>query len=389
MIFNSSVENIEVYFSDKMDVIIRERARTAIRSVPFVPPFYTVFDYHGQLQTLVQFIFRNALQAIKATLLRPWSVRFSREILFMEDGGSVGLDWVYFQAGILSLSPPVKLSNNSPVVILHHGLVGDSESEYICHLAEMLTASGYRVVVMVARGCGGLKLTSPFLFAGRRTDDVHATVAHVHKRYPKAKLFWIGFSLGAALTIQYLADYRENCLLTAAMSVSPPWNTCRNATKPSLIATLWTSMLSLPLKIHYLKHYSYMMDKHPAQFNIKYAAKVLSTWKMSEFDDLMFPTFYKRGGGAYMSVEEYYQDISPDSVAYLVKTPLLALSAKDDPICMHEHCPTTAESMGEGLVIIKTPYGGHLAFPEGILPLTRAWTDQVAVEWFNSFASNG
>ena len=68
----------------------------------------------------------------------------------------------------------------------------------------------HRVAVMVARGCGGLDLTTSTPFSAERTSDFNAAINLVHARYPQSPLFAMGFSLGGCLTIKYMADYAES-----------------------------------------------------------------------------------------------------------------------------------------------------------------------------------
>mmetsp|Transcript_14384 Transcript_14384/g.23902 ORF Transcript_14384/g.23902 Transcript_14384/m.23902 type:complete len:153 (+) Transcript_14384:129-587(+) len=50
-----------------------------------------------------------------------------------------------------------------------------------------------------------------------------------------------------------------------------------------------------------------------------------------------------------------------------------------------EQSAATTNTIGPGLIVVKTPYGGHLAYPGGFFPITAAWTDHIIVEWFRQF----
>ena len=233
-------------------------------------------------------------------------------------------------------------------------------------MAWTLLSAGYRVVVLVARGCGGLELTSGEIFAGRRTNDVAGAVDRVKQLYPDAKVFWVGFSLGAALTLQYLAVPHANTKqlsameegvstqwsgpLAAAVAVSPPWNM---SYKSSFVAYFWTSLIVAPLKAYYLSHRAYLRKVAPDGVGGVSLWKLLSVVSMSDFDQLLYSTHTKQDGGKYVCVREYYDDISPVHGAHLIQTPTLVLTAKDDPVCMHQGAPTDSAKIGAGLVVVS------------------------------------
>jgi predicted alpha/beta-fold hydrolase len=288
--------------------------------------------------------------------------------LLLPDGGTIALDWAR-KGNVFDDS---QLPLDAPVVILHHGLVGDSQSEYIYHMSWTLLCAGYRVVVMVARGCGGLELTSGEIFAGRRTTDVANCVDRVKHLHPQSKVFWVGFSLGAALTLQYLAAPHANTQvaediyatygypsdkwtgpLTAAVCVSPPWDVAMNSCNPSYIAYFWMSLVVIPLKMYYVNHRSYLNKVAPETIGGISLWKLFWTRSMADFDELMYPTHRKTDGGKYATLREYYDDISPVHCAELVQTPTIVLTAKDDPLCMHKHAPTDPGKIGPGLVVVS------------------------------------
>lgn len=61
------------------------------------------------------------------------------------------------------------------------------------------------VVVMVARGCGGVPLTTPEGFHAARISDFEYALQEIQRQRPRDRLYAAGFSLGAGL----LAKVRE------------------------------------------------------------------------------------------------------------------------------------------------------------------------------------
>lgn len=363
-----SYVHTDVYTSARCTPKLKNTAQTILKKLDYIPPIYCIFEYHGQLQTFMQFVSRNLTRLCRSFVLTNYSIKFRRELLHLPDGGTIALDWA--RKG--NEPEAHELLQNAPIVILHHGLVGDSQSEYIYHMSWTLLSAGYRVVVMVARGCGGMELTSGEIFAGRRTADVSNCVDHVKHLYPHAKLFWVGFSLGAALTLQYLAVPHANRQqpedvyatygypssqwtgpLTAAVCVSPPWDVAMNACNPSYITHFWMSMVVIPLKLYYLSHRSYLNKVAPETIGGISLWRLLLTRSMADFDELMYKTHQKNDGGKYATLRDYYDDISPVHSAGLVQTPTIVLTAKDDPLCMHSHAPTDPLKIGPGLVVVR------------------------------------
>lgn len=320
----------------------------------YIPSPYYVLDVHGQLQTTVQ----CALRMLSMTLFGK--LRYKRELFPCKDGGTVGLDWAYS-------NKTKEGGEDSSIVLIHHGLCGDSYSEYIYHLAEKLVADHYSVVVLVARGCGGVKLTTPKGFTGAHIEDIEEVVEFIKKKHPQAKLFGMGFSLGAGLMLKYLGTHPSNPLL-GAVCVSPPWDFFKK-TKPF---PFWSAILAVFLKFYYLQNITTLSE------NKTPLLKVLSARNIYEFDSAVVDTF------GYSDVDSYYQDASPKHRAHNIKTPTLAISAEDDPVCCVTGCPM---NLGDGLVIVTTTVGGHLAFAEGLLPIGCSWVDSVTSEWFEAIAS--
>jgi abhydrolase domain-containing protein 1/3 len=324
----------------------------------FSPTALYCLDYYGTIQTIGQTILRNIARIFSR-------IRYRRELFVLSDQGTVGLDWVQSYKGQLC-----SYDSKAPTVIMMHGLCGDSNAEYLVHLVEVLVSRGYRVVVMVARGCGNVPLTTSVPFNGARTSDYKECVDYVHSLYPESPLFGMGFSLGACLLLRYFSDYNEphtNPLL-GGIAVSPPWDF---HVKPSfLFETVWTRLLVFLLK-HYCLVNSRALKEHLWDC-------LLYSFTIREFDS--FACKYS----GYKDVDEYYRDCSPSTKLHRIQTPLLAISSVDDPICNVEGCPRDISKYGKGLITVIVEHGGHLGFAEHILPLNSSWIDRLSVDYFSS-----
>jgi predicted alpha/beta-fold hydrolase len=354
-----------LHLSRKPPVVIMEDNSTnqlLIRSCSSIHNFHPTrlycLDYYGTIQTIGQTILRNIARVFS-------KIQYRRELFVLKDKGTVALDWVEAFNGKKCVFDP-----KAPTVIMMHGLCGDSNAEYLVHLVEVLVSRGYRVVVMVARGCGGVPLTTPVPFNGARTGDYKECVDYIHYLYPQSPLFGMGFSLGACLLLRYFSDYNEPTVnpLLGGIAVSPPWDF---QIKPSLLFELiWTRMLAVLLK-HYLFTHSRMLKDY-------FWSIILQTYTIREFDAIAC----KYSG--YRDVDEYYDDCSPCTRLDKIQIPLLAVSSVDDPICNIAGCPRDPSKYGKGLISVIVEHGGHLGFAEHLLPLNSSWIDRLSLDYFSS-----
>jgi uncharacterized protein len=114
--------------------------------------------------------------------------------------------------------------DNSPIIIGMHGISGGSHEQYIRHFLRPLTNNGWTGCVINARGCAWSTITSQWLFNARATWDIRQLVKWFKEKWPKRKVYAIGFSLGANILCNYIGEEADKCLLEAAVLVSNPFN---------------------------------------------------------------------------------------------------------------------------------------------------------------------
>jgi predicted alpha/beta-fold hydrolase len=110
-------------------------------------------------------------------------------------------------------------------LICLHGLSGGSYETYVRHVlaplveetplgkkAGGLSGGEWEALVVNSRGCAGSRITNSFLYNARATWDVRQTVKWAREKWPRRRLFGVGFSLGANIltTVGSRISYRSS-----------------------------------------------------------------------------------------------------------------------------------------------------------------------------------
>ncbi|PCH35624.1 AB-hydrolase YheT, partial [Wolfiporia cocos MD-104 SS10] len=314
-------------------------------------------------------------------------VEYDRTLLRTVDGGTIGLDF----------TPPIserKLRDDAPIVVVLHGLTGGSYESYVravlnpaCTPVER-GGLGYRGVVVNFRGCAGVPLTSPQLYSAGHTDDIRVAVFYLRKRYPKAPLIGVGFSLGANVLTRYLAEEREHSRMIAGCVLGCPWDLVVNSEKIEgswFHRMVYSSGMGQNLQniIRQHAHALSQFTSHPV------AAALQPTLALEKPPIRLFDQHMTRviGGSSppfpLPTALHYYQWASCHTVLHGVRVPFLAINDLDDPIVRAE--PPYACGENGYVVTVTTRGGGHLGWFEstGGLGVTR-WVTKPTVEWLRA-----
>lgn len=246
-------------------------------------------------------------------------------------------------------------NDEKPMLICLHGLSGGSYEVYLRHaLKPIVENTEWEACVVNARGCANSKVTSSRLYNARATWDVRQMVEWIHQKWPRRRLFGIGFSLGANILVNYLAEDGSSCLLDAAVVVCNPWSldACGLALQRSWIGlNIFSAAMGASMRALFEKHID-QISKTPGID----VAKVRNSKYLHEFDRYVqcpcwgYPTEYA-----------YYRDASSSDSVLGVKIPLFAIHAEDDPIAVDEAVPRQEIMQNPNVVLCSTSLGGHLS----------------------------
>ncbi len=232
----------------------------------------------------------------------------------------------------------------TPLIVLFHGMEGSSDSHYARALAYQMHSNGWHFVVAHFRSCGGIPASGRVFYNAGDTEEVHHMLQNLRKRY--AHIYAVGVSLGGNALAKYMGEYGDHALCEGAAVISAP-----------------VDMSSAALSMHsFLSHRIYtpyllnpIIKKALANDITKEEIDAIkSVNRISDFDDIF--TAPRHG---YRSNNDYYNRSSALPYLIDVTRPLLLISAKDDPFLGFTATPN---DVSDRVTILETEHGGHVGF---------------------------
>lgn len=304
-----------------------------------------------------KWLFNGHLETIYPALFRKVKIENPiRERINTPDGDFLDLDW--FKKG------------QSKIVIISHGLEGNSSRPYVLGMAQAFLQQGFDVLTWNYRGCGDELNHKPIFYHSGATYDLDLVVRQAEKSY--SEIFLVGFSLGGNLTLKYLGE-KKSSLTTVkkGVAISVPLDLSSSSDKISSTENLLYSKRFLKT----LKKKIVEKSKDwPKELNIDQLDKISS---LREFDDYFTGPLH-----GFHDAAEYYEVNS--SLFYLdqIEVPTLILNAKNDPFLSQACYPIHLANQLTQVHFEFPKHGGHVGFSSGN-PQKSYYSEARAVEFIS------
>ena len=275
------------------------------------------------------FLFNKHLETIYPALFRNVNVNgFRRERIATPDDDFLDLDWLEHPA------PTDKL------VIISHGLEGNSQRAYIKGMAKAFFDEKYDVVAWNYRGCGDEMNKQLRFYHSGATDDLDVVVKHASSRY--RSIYLVGFSLGGNITLKYLGEKERN--IKGAVAFSVPLNLQSSCEKIGLVyATRFLKSLK---------------KKVVTKSRLMQGLDVSGIGRISTLKD--FDDKYTAPLHGFKDAVHYYRSCSSLYFLEGIRVPTLVVNAKNDPFLAADCYPTNIDNP---FVQFDFPeHGGHVGF---------------------------
>lgn len=278
----------------------------------------------------------------------------------------IAVDWI---------TNPV-LESDAPIIAVLPTLCGCAQTNR-SWLHGFSEATGFRIAVLNRRGHGGLALRTPRFNVFGDPEDTQVQLEHVKRAYPDSRFLGaIGISAGSAQIATYLGTTGDESLVDAAVCACPAYDVSTAFGYFAQESPRLDSFLLSSVQTHWLRGRSGETLASAAAQDMK----ALDALRRAESAPTMekFVEAHAYFAGCREGSQQYYEVHNPMSHFRSVARPLLLLNSDDDPVCLHTTIPT--EIPVHGCAIVRTDYGSHTAFVDGVY-FERSWMMDVGMKF--------
>ncbi len=307
----------------------------------------------GHLQTIYPTLFRRTPET------KP-----KRERLETDDGDFLDIDWHDSTAEACK-----------GLVVVSHGLEGNSRKKYPLGMARHLSGDGWDVICLNFRCCSGEPNRLPRFYHSGVTDDLHRVLCHgLARGYERAML--VGFSMGGNQTLKYLGEnpklvppqvkgaitFSVPCQLDDAVEVM-------NRTSNRLYMNYFMAGLKAKIKEK--------ASRFPELIDIEGLDQMVT---FEPFDDKYTAPLH-----GFKNAADYYERCSSAQFLGKIEVPTLVVQALDDPFLASSCYPVEQAAKNANLFLEIPGFGGHVGFM-GMWLEQPYWSEKRARLFFDSMS---
>jgi len=288
------------------------------------------------------------MQTIYPTLTRRLTAPVSSvERLELPDGDFIDLAW-----------STEGLSEDSPLLILLHGLGGSVRSTYAAGLMHAAKNKGWRSVLMHFRGASEEPNRLARAYHSGDTADLNYLLQLLKQREPNSKKGVVGVSLGGNVLLKWLGEQKEQQLIDAAVAVSVPFEL-------RLVADRMHQGISRIYQVYLLRSLRKVFNRKKQVFkdDLPIPLRDVEKWTCFwTFDENVTAPLH-----GFKHVHDYYRYSSCKQFLAAIATPTLIIHAKDDPFMTPKALPR-ADELSSFVTLELSKNGGHVGFISGNVP---------------------
>ncbi len=256
---------------------------------------------------------------------------------------------------------PEPIAAVAPMLVMFHGLEGDSQSHYARSTMRWFADRGWRGVVIHFRGCSGEANRLPRAYHSGDSEEGDWVLRRVNARWPNAPLYAVGISLGGNMLAKWAGERGEDAsFVTAAASIGSPLDLAAGgAALGRGFNMIYTRMFLVTLKSKALAKLQQFPDiAHDGD----YTRRLRSSRNLYEFDNEYTAPLH-----GFRNTEDYWDRASGKPWLRAIRIPHLVLNARNDPFVPERSLPLPQDVAP--LVELEQPaQGGHIGFARGPWP---------------------
>lgn len=273
---------------------------------------------------------------------RVAQIPYDRERISTRDNDFLDIDWFR--------------NNSDKLAILCHGLEGNSERTYMRGMAVNLLNNGWDILAWNNRGCSGTQNNNFKLYHHGDIEDLKDVLYHVVEKTDYKKIDFVGFSMGGSHVLKYLSTHAGNLPenVYRAVVFSVPCNLGDSIKNLSRFSNTFYQK-------RFLKKLKNKIKAKHQRFPDKVDLNILKTIRNIEQLDRNFTLQFLN----LKSLNELYAYGSVVHYIPELKTPVLLVNARNDPMLPESCYPWEIAGRNKFLYLEVPKRGGHVGFFDG------------------------
>src|SRR5229473_729262 len=240
-----------------------------------------------------------------------------------------------------------------PTLVMWHGMEGSTASAYMLTTADKMFRTGFNVVRVNFRNCGGTEHLSPTLYHGGLTGDLRVVIDELIARDGLARIFIAGFSLGGNMVLKLAGEYGDNppAEVKGVCAVSPSIN-LRASTNLMARRRNWIYQQD------FLRRLRWRIRVKEKLFPDLYDSAGLRRLRsIEQFDNRYIAPMF-----GFEDADDYYAKASSLPVIGRIRIPTLMIHSQDDPFIPFRPLRDPSIAANPYVLLIAPEHGGHVAF---------------------------
>lgn len=296
--------------------------------MPILPSSYQSIIQNGHIQTMFPSLFR------KVKFIDPTQIKIDTP------------DNDFLQLDIYS-------SESKKLVIISHGLEGNSRRSYVRGMARLFYDNQFDVIAWNCRTCGTELNQTMALYHSGVSYDLKTVIEYAISSQKYEEIHLIGFSMGGNITLKYLGEESVNLpkLITSAVAISVPIDlagSCEEMKKSSNKIYMKRFIRKLGVKI------SRKSVQFPGNFNLDNYDEIQN---FKDFDDR-----YTAPYNGFKSAEDYWARASSLPLLSKITIPTLIINSQNDSFLSPSCYPLEIAEKSKFIYLEMPKTGGHVGF---------------------------
>jgi predicted alpha/beta-fold hydrolase len=282
------------------------------------------------------------------------------------DGDFVDVDWHCPRAE--------NKDEDTPLLVLFHGLEGSSASHYAQAFAQETQCRGWEIAIPHFRGCSGELNWAPRAYHSGDFEEIDWLLRRFKAQHPNSPLFAVGISLGGNALMRWAGEMGHVAcqVVNGVASVCSPIDLTASghAIDSGFNKAVYARMFLATMKPRAMQK----LQQFPGLFDPQ---ELLAANTLYAFDEVFTAPLH-----GFRGTDDYWDRASAKPGLSRVQVPALVLNARNDPF-VPSSCLPTSDQVSEQVTLWQPNTGGHVGFASGAFPADLQEMPWAVLEWMS------